>query len=62
MTTKELLQSWQRRCLKEGHTPIALVCVNEEGNPVVLSHNEPDVLKQVWQHLATVPIVGETDL
>jgi hypothetical protein len=62
MTTKQLLESWQRQCLKKGHNPIALVCVDEEGYPIILSHNEPKVLQKVWQHLATVKILSESDI
>jgi hypothetical protein len=60
MDNEKLINMWRKRCIKGGHTPTALVCVNSDGFPVIFSHHETETLEMVWKHLASAPIVSES--
>lgn len=60
MENEKLINMWRKRCLKGGHTPIALVCVDKDGFPVVFSDHKPATLDKVFKHLATAPLLGES--
>jgi len=60
MTNKKILKLWTKKCLRQGLTPTAIVCVDNNGFPHVFSQHDTKVLKMVWEHLATAPIESES--
>jgi len=60
MENEKLINMWRKRCIKGGNTPIALVCVDKDGFPVIFTHHDKKVLDSVWKHLAQAPILGES--
>jgi len=60
MDNEKLINMWRKRCIKGGNTPIALVCVNNEGFPVIFTDHKSETLDSVWKHLASAPLLGES--
>ena len=60
MDNEKLMNVWRKRCIKQGNTPIALVCVNKDGFPVIFSDHKSETLNKVWKHLASAPLLGES--
>ena len=59
MTDKEILKLWNKKCLKQGLVPTALICVDKYGFPHVLSQHNDDTLRKVYKHLAEAPKISE---
>jgi len=49
-----------KKCLKGKLTPTALICVDNDGFPHVLSQHSSELLQKVYQHLASAPILSDT--
>ncbi len=58
MEREKLINMWRKRCVKGGNTPIALVCVDKDGFPVIFTHHDSETLSMVWKHLANAPLLG----
>ena len=59
MSEEKKINGWRNRCIKKGETPIALVCVDSNGFPVVYTEHSSKTMSDVWKHLASAPILGE---
>jgi hypothetical protein len=60
MDDKELISTWRNRCIRQRCTPIALVCVDKNGFPVVYSQHDQKLLATVWKHLGSAPPIQES--
>ena len=60
MDNEKLINMWRKRCIKAGNTPIALVCVNKDGFPVIYSDHKSETLGKVFKHLAESNVIGES--
>lgn len=60
MDNEKLINLWRKRCIKGGNVPLALVCVNKDGFPVVFSVHTTEVLDKVFKHLASTDVLGES--
>ena len=60
MTNEKLLKLWEKECLNGNLTPMALVCVDNDGFPYVLTQHDVKLMQQVWKHLAESPLIDES--
>jgi hypothetical protein len=60
MDDEKRINLWRKRCIKGGNVPIALVCVNKEGHPIVFTDHESEIMDKVFKHLAEAPLLGES--
>lgn len=60
MTNEQTLKLWTKKCLKKGLMPIGLICCDNDGFPHVFSQYDTDLLKKIYEHLATTHIVDES--
>ena len=52
MTEEEkLLNLWKKLCLRNRTTPVALITVDKEGFPHVLTRHSPETMQAVFRHL-----------
>lgn len=59
MTSEEILRLWNKKCLRQGLTPICLIGVDNDGFPHVLSQHSDETLRKVYKHLADAPKLDE---
>ena len=57
---KKLLNSWTKKSIKENLTPVCLVCVDNAGNPHVLTEHESKTLEAVFKHLSESVVISES--
>lgn len=60
MTDEKKINGWRNRAVKKGDTPIALVCVDKDGFPIVYTDHSSKTMGDVWKHLASAPMLGES--
>lgn len=60
MDNEKLINMWKRRCLKANHDPVALICVDKKGFPIVMSIHNSELLNQIFKHLAAAPLLDES--